>query len=362
VDRRDDVGPPPEYPYRYNRDWGSVWQPTGWLAYGPDVGLFVGPGAQVVHYGFRKYPWATRTRVRAGWAFEAQTGRADLDVEVYGENSRVRYVLYTRASGIEVVRYNGPGNETVLTEPEEFYRVRQQQYLLLPAIVIPIGRRLEFGLGPSVEYVKTRDDDGRIVAVTQPYGSGDWGQLAGRARLEWDSRDSDRYPTKGIHARVDGALIPGWWDVDSTYGFVDGSIAAYASASGVPFQPTIALRAGGRSLWGGYPFFASAFIGDAGSARLGRRHRYAGDASAYGNAELRLKLTRFFAILPGELGLFGLADVGRVFVVGETSDTWHPAFGGGIWLSLLQTSTVVHAAIARSRERTGFYFGTGMAF
>ncbi|MDH5196895.1 MAG: hypothetical protein OEY20_06555, partial [Gemmatimonadota bacterium] len=363
VDRREDAGPQPTRPYRYYRDWGSIWEPTGWLAYGPDVGLFVGPGVQLTDFGFRKYPFAARTRLRAGWAFGAQTGRADLDIEAYGENARLRKVLYARASGIEVVRYNGAGNETVLdAADEEFYRVRQQQYLLLPAITVPIGRWFEFGLGPSVEYIKTRDGDGRIVDATQPYGSGDWGQVAGRARLEWNSRDSDRYPTRGIYARVDGAVIPPWWDVDSTYGLVDGSIAAYASASGVPLKPTLALRVGGRKLWGAYPFFASAFIGDAASVRLGRQHRYAGDASAYGNAELRLRLTRFFVILPGELGAFGLADAGRVFLAGETSDTWHTAFGGGISISLLQSATVLSIAIARSSERTGLYFGTGMAF
>jgi hypothetical protein len=150
--------------------------------------------------------------------------------------------------------------------------------------------------------------------------------------------------------------------VDSTYGFVDGSVAGYASAKALPLQPTLAVRVGGRKNWGPYPFFASAFIGDASSARLGRQHRYAGDASAYGNAELRLRLTRFFLVLPGELGLFGLADAGRVFLDGEDSNRWHTAFGGGVWVSLLETSAVLSAAITRSKERTGLYFGTGMAF
>jgi hypothetical protein len=161
---------------------------------------------------------------------------------------------------------------------------------------------------------------------------------------------------------VDGAVIPAVWDAESAYGYVDGSISAYASARRVPGTPTLALRVGGRKVWGAYPFFASAFIGDAASVRLGRQHRYAGDASAYGNAELRLRLTRFFVLLPGELGIFGLADAGRVFLEGETSDRWHSAFGGGIWMSLLQHTTVLSAAIARSSERTGVYVGTGMAF
>jgi hypothetical protein len=362
VDRRPDVGPAPDRPYRYYRDWGSTWDPTGWLGYGPDVGFFVGPGASFKDFGFRKYPYATRVRLRAGWAFQAMTGRVDLDLEAHGENSRVRTVLYTRASGIEVVRYNGPGNETTLTADEEFYRVRQQQYLLLPAVVFPFAGHAEFGIGPSVEFIKTRTGDGRVVDVTNPYGSEDWGQLAGRARLQWDSRDSERYPTSGLFARVDGAAFPAVWGVDSAYGFVDGSVSGYLTGAKIPLRPTVAVRAGGRKAWGPYPFFASAFIGDAASVRLGRQHRYAGDASLYGNAELRLRLTDFFVILPGEIGIFGLADAGRVYFSSETSDRWHTAFGGGVWLSLLQYTTLLHFAIAVSDERTGFYLGTGMAF
>jgi len=362
VDRRADVGPPDERgrPFGY-RDWGAQWMPTGWLTYGPDVGLFVGPGAQVTDYGFRKYPFASRTRLRGGWAFGASTARADLEVEFHPENSRTRALLYARVSGIGVVRYHGPGNESALTEADEFYRVRQEQYLVVPTLAFPFARHAEFAIGPSAEFVKTRTGDGRIVDVTTPYGGGEWGQLAARARLQWDSRDDARYPTGGLFARVDGAVFPPWLDVDSTYGFVDGSVSGYVTAA-MPLRPTLAVRAGGRKLWGPYPFFASAFIGDAASVRLGRQHRYAGDAAVYGNAELRLRLTRFFVILPGDLGIFGLADAGRVFVTGESSDQWHTAFGGGVWMSLLQSTTMLSAAVARSAERTGFYFGTGMAF
>jgi hypothetical protein len=362
VDRRADVGPAPTRPYRYYRDWGSLWAPNGWLAFGPDVGLFVGPGVQYTDFGFRKYPFASRTRFRAGWAFGATTGRADLDVELHGQNSRVRATVYARASGIEVVRYNGLGNETALTGTSEFYRVRQQQYLVIPAVVFPITGHAELGIGPSVEFITTRTGDGRIVDVTQPYGTGEWSQVGGRARLQWDSRDDARYPTRGLFASVNGAVFPPLGDVDSTYGFVEGVASGYLTGASLPLQPTIALRAGGRKLWGAYPFFSSAFIGDAASVRLGRQNRYAGDAAVYGNAELRLRLTDFFVVLPGELGIFGLADAGRVFLRGETSDQWHTAFGGGVWISLLQSTSVLSAAVARSAERTSVYFGTGMAF
>jgi hypothetical protein len=335
--------------------------PTWWLGYGPDVGLFLGGGATRTGYEFRKYPAGAVLRLRAGWAFDAQRPRVDLDITLHHEDSRIRTGLYARASGIEVVRYTGLGNETELTQPDEYYRVRQIQYLFVPAVVFPLGRHAEIGLGPSLEFIKTRSDSGRIIEATQPYGSDGFGQVGGVARLEWDTRDAAAYPTRGLMFRVDGRIYPAVWDADSAYGSVEGALSGYLTAR-IPLRPTLAVRVGGQRVWGGFPFFQAAFIGDAATARLGRQHRYGGDASLFGNAELRLRLTRFFVILPGELGVFGLADAGRVFLEGESSDVWHSAFGGGMWISILQPTTVLSLAIARSPERTAVYLGSGMAF
>ena len=69
---------------------------------------------------------------------------------------------------------------------------------------------------------------------------------------------------------------------------------------------------------------------------------------------------RFF---PGEMGLFGLADVGRVWFDGEDSDKWHHAFGGGIWIGfLMQRNPTLTLGLARSDEGTLPYFRVGFAF
>jgi hypothetical protein len=115
-------------------------------------------------------------------------------------------------------------------------------------------------------------------------------------------------------------------------------------------------------VWGAYPFFEAAFIGDRNTVRLGRDNRYAGDASAYGSAELRLFLTRAMLVVPTDVGIFGLADGGRVFLKGESSDTWHTAFGGGVWFGFLTRANTVSVAVAASEERTRLYFQAGFGF
>ncbi len=143
------------------------------------------------------------------------------------------------------------------------------------------------------------------------------------------------------------------------FGEIHAVASTYLSADSMPLRPTLALRVGGKQVWGNYPFQDAAYIGGASTVHLGREHRYAGDASLYGGAELRLFLTSLMLFVPADFGVFGLADVGRVYLEGETSDKWHPAAGGGIWLSFLDPGNTVSLAVAKSSERTGVYLILG---
>ena len=138
-------------------------------------------------------------------------------------------------------------------------------------------------------------------------------------------------------------------------------MATYLSAP-VRLEPVLALRVGGQKAWGNYPYFDAAVVGGGSTLRGWRQERFAGDASLYGNAELRFFLTRFFLLLPGDLGAFGLADAGRVYLSGESSDTWHTAFGGGLWVSFLGRANTLSVSMAHGREGNGFYFRSGMPF
>ena len=103
------------------------------------------------------------------------------------------------------------------------------------------------------------------------------------------------------------------WDVTETFGEVHGEAATYLTPE-TTFGPTLALRAGGKKVWGRFPFFESAFIGGAATVRGLREQRYAGDAALYGNAELRVRLGRFFVALPGDFGVFGLARTSAAYI------------------------------------------------
>ncbi len=117
-------------------------------------------------------------------------------------------------------------------------------------------------------------------------------------------------------------------------------------------------------MWGTFPYYEAAFIGDARTVRLGRQNRFAGDAAVWGNAELRLRFSRIRLVLPGDKGIFGLVDAGRVFYELDPADAdkVHTAYGGGLWLSFLSPANTVSVGIARSDERTGVYVQAGFAY
>ena len=362
VDRHPYVSPEKDPNAVQPRDWGQRWAFNVWGNYGPDMGALLGGSALYTTYGFRKHPFAARHRIRAGFATGPKTYRADYRGQFRRENSGSYWELVLRASGIDVLNFHGFGNEIAAPGSKQFYRVTQNAFGVQPSLVLAFGPQTFLQLGPILRYVSTDNRTDRFL-FTQGnlYGTGKFGEIGGALDFRFDSRNRISAPTQGVLFEVGGRVYPPVWDVDSTYGEAHGLATTYLSAP-MPLDPTLALRVGGKKLWGHYPFFDAAFIGDASTVRLGRVNRYAGDASAYGSAELRLTLGRTTVVLPSYFGIFGLGDIGRVFLQGESSDVWHGAAGGGAWLAFLDRAFTISAAVASSEERTGVYVQGGFGF
>jgi hypothetical protein len=362
VDERPYTFPGPAYsPSQPPRDWGALYRYPLWMLLAPDVGLQIGVGIDRTHYGFRQYPYDSRIRLRAAAGTGPRKIRAEFDAWFRRENSAAHWTLSARASGLDVLRFHGFGNETTLDGEDDFYLVDQMQFALESRAVLPLFRGATLSAGPAIKLTDTDANAGRLIAAVAPYGTGTFGQAGIRADVRIDARDRERAASRGVLLTLGGAAWPAVWDVEQAYGDIHAEASAYLSAP-IVFSPTLALRAGGRHLLGDYPFSEAAYIGDDATVRLGRKQRYGGDSEAHINAELRLKLFRAKLVLPADFGVFGLTDTGRVFLEGEESDRWHKVAGGGIWLAFLQPQNTLSLAFARSRERTGIYVGAGFAF
>jgi outer membrane protein assembly factor BamA len=187
------------------------------------------------------------------------------------------------------------------------------------------------------------------------------GQFGVRAGFSFDSRDSASAARRGMLISVQAGEYPGLLGGKTPTGEIRSKVAGYLAGGG-RFRPVLALRAGGDRVWGRYPFFDAALVGGAETVRGFDEDRFAGDGSLYGNAELRAYVTRIFLLMPADFGVFGLADVGRVFQSGESSSAWHSGFGGGVWISILGRANTFSLAAARSVEGTRMYFRSGFLY
>jgi hypothetical protein len=345
-----------------NLDWGYDWGPQPLGGYDQDRGLVLGASVVVNRYGFSKSPYADRLRVQAGWSFGLNEPLVD-----YQQSSRDVVLgqdldVHARLSGMEIIDFYGFGNESPEAGSVRFHRLPHKQLLFSATIDFGDGERRRVGVGPVFQYISTDSTDtSHFLGTLDPYGSGRFAQLGIQTSIQLDGRDRSGTPSAG-YAFVGGASwYPEWMDVDrGAFGEVHGRAAAYLSPPGG--NPTLALRAEGKKLWGTYPFAEAALLGGASSLRGIREQRYAGDAAVLGSAELRLFVKRLLLLVPSDFGLIALTDAGRVYLAGESSDTWRTSWGGGVWLAPLSRGTVLQLTAVRSAEQTSLYAGIGFAF
>jgi outer membrane protein assembly factor BamA len=333
------------------------------ISYNGDLGVYLGYALETHSFGFRKEPFANSHQVRAGWAFKAGSGRIDYTGEFHRENRGSFFGLYAFGSGVEVLRFYGAGNESPASSDDERYKVDARQTLLYPTFRLPFSKKGLLTVGPALKYTWNDEGTDQFVNQAKPYGSGRFGELALHGILSWDTRDSEVFPRRGVFAAARGTWFLKAWDAQSSFGQVNGNLNAYLSGGR---RATLALRLGGKKVFGTYPYLEAATIGEGGlgvgaleepedTVRGYRARRYLGDASAWANSSLRLKVSRLTLVVPGEWGIDGFADVGRVWLEGESSDKWHPGYGGGLWVSLLKDRLAFTTGLAHSSEDDIFY-------
>ncbi|MBI4409096.1 MAG: BamA/TamA family outer membrane protein [Gemmatimonadetes bacterium] len=354
-DARPNAAPRRKAP-RGPEDWGVRSLPLPWIDVDPDRGLLLGLGVQRTRYGFRQSPYASRTVLRAGYAFAAEGVRLQYRADFHPAMSRRETWVALFASNAEFLRFHGYGNETREERSENEFRVDQRVLRLEAGSRLPVTERLALSFGSVLEWQDTDAAPNGLLEETRPYGVGEFGALGVSAAVELDTRDHRRFATRGLRLRADASAYPPLWDAEQAFGTVRLEAAAHLGLRGE--DAVLALRGGGERTWGLVPLQHAAFLGGRNLLHGYREQRFAGDAAVYGNAELRLSLGEARVAVPEEYGVFALADLGRVFLDGERSDQWHGALGAGIWLALVDRANTLSLAVARG-ERTAVYARLG---
>lgn len=328
------------------------------VRFDPDFGILLG-GRAVLH---------GRTVAEGGVAtsgrflFASQTDLVRLA-------PNVRLGIDARISGITPQRFYGFGNATTADRPSGYYRTGQYQYRVEPRLTISPTSHVDLSVGPILGYTRTGSelddpddlDDRNIVWVTRPYGAGWFGQLGAQARVSLDTRSPSTESSAALQLSVGGSAYPAVLDATAPFGELDGVLAGVASLP-LPTTPTFAVRLGAKMVWGAVPLHEVAYLGGSRSLRGYGRQRFAGDAAAYGGAELRVPVGRIDILGPMTYGVLGLADAGRVSYRGESPGGWHTALGGGVWISPASVGSRLCVTVVRSGERVSVHVGAGFPY
>jgi len=342
------VGNPP-------RDWGSASTLLApYATWELNVGPVVGVGPVWTRYGFRRAPYAERVGLRLLWAPTESGIGAALSYDRKLTNRPASVWLRARGSNFDDVRFHGLGNDSPDDPDNDAFLVSQTQVRAQAAYEVRPSPRLRLFAGPAGSWT----DPGPLRAFASGVrGDESFWQAGAAGGLEADGRDDAADPRRGARLALSGAGYG--TGMGGPFGRFDGEVAGYASLPG-RLGPTLALRAGGQAAVGGYPFQESASVGGPATLRGYDYERFRGDQSLSGSAELRLRIAYVnLGLARAHLGVFGLADAGRVYLDGDSPGGWHAGYGGGISLRTLgRSGTLAYA----HGEKGIIYVTLGMPF
>ncbi len=347
-------------------DRGHNWLPVPILGLDTDYGFTLGGGIALHSYDFRAVPKDYMQQLTLSYATRFGSFAASYEGDFYSFISNGKINLLLAFSEQFVTRYFGYGNNTGFNtdlEAKDYYRVDQQLLTLFPTLYYNFSKSLSGNIGISFIQTKTSLVNDTLLTDFKydTYGLGTLNPLGIHLGLEFESRENIEFPKTGYFLKFTSSVFPALDNVPENFYRTSFDARGYFTPEFISFA-TFALRAGGTKVWGKYPFFAGATIGGQENVRGYNDKRFSGDASLFGQAELRLFITDLKLILKSKLGINVFIETGRVFTPNDSSNKWHPSYGAGIWIDYFNSEIIPSAFVAFSPDRTTFAFGLGMGF
>lgn len=332
--------------------------PTTWFEISSGVGVAIGGGVVRTDWKGEARPYRNRQTLRAAYGTDAHSAAVEYLGDFRFADSPLQLHVTAAASGIGAVYFYGFGNDTPGDSASSYYRAGRDWYGAEAKLVLPLSEAVQVGGGLQVARVNTPVDSTLFIGVDRPYGTPGFGEAGLLGEVTLDTRDAHGAPSRGAHATLSGRWYPFVVDGTGSFGSVTGSVAVYHAPAWWP-RLTVAARVAGTATFGDVPYFQAAFIGGSRTVRGLPQGRYEGNQAVYGNLDLRLRLSRVQFVLPWDFGVLALADVGRVFVSGEASSSWHPSYGGGLWVAVLDRSFVANLSVAGGGGQGTFLMAQG---
>jgi len=313
--------------------------------YNIDDRVLLGLSYKITQPGFRKLPFGSTHAFSFLRSFATSGFRFSYRGELYKTLGNADLILQGNAFAPENSQnFYGLGNETKFNNSSKYikyYRARFSLYQADAAARWHLSKST-ISIGPSVQYYRYNRDEneGRFINNINELHSPD-SAVVSRDKVYAgilvsfinDTRNSEIFPSAGAYLDAKVTAYKGLNTFSNSIAQLTGSFAFYRKLDKREHL-VISDRVGGGATIGKQAFYQSQFLGGQGNLLGYREFRFGGQHSLYNNFEMRFKVANFINyIIPGQFGLLGFHDVGRVWKKGEKSNVWHQGYGGGFYFA-----------------------------
>ncbi|MCU4154712.1 hypothetical protein J1N10_01915 [Carboxylicivirga sp. A043] len=330
-----------------------------------DDGIWLGLTHSWTRHGWRNEPYKSKQMVAALVA----PGSQDAFMVMYEGHfpDLVKNVDFHPSLHIDypsIENFFGYGNESVNYDLKKQYNwVRKRAYRIEPLISFQSRNSyINFKFGPTFESVRIEDTDGRvgqdpILGFTE--AELERHSFVG-AKIDYSINYVDRElkPTNGIRFNASLSYQDDVTNTNVLWTF-GTNMQAYLTIANHP-QLVLANNIGYQSISGDAQFYQYPNLGNRTNLRGFRNNRFRGEQVFFENLDLRLQLIDWDnRYLPMDIGVLSGFDVGRVWLSGESSDTWHHSQTVGMWMDVLE---MIMMQPYYSYTKEGHYFSFRMSY
>lgn len=349
--------------WRYFKENSNILIPN--IGFRTDDGLYIGADDTYTNNGFNGNPFRFQHKLSAKYFFDFQA----VELEYNGTFANIFPGLNLEVNGYATTsgyakNFFGYGNETFYDDDateRDFNRARTQE---LSGNIGIAGKFLK--VRSTFESFKVELDTNRFFTPAnvnaQTFERQNY--VGGEAVAEYKNQDAADFPTKALYL---GATIGYKSNLDlenNSFGYASARIGIQQkliSSGNLVLGTTAEGKVNTGNSGEDFFFYHAPTLGGNNGLRGFRDERFTGKSYFYQSTDLKLRLARIVTgVVPITFGTYGGFDYGRVWVDNDTSSRWHTSYGGGIWLSGLN-SFALNAGFFLSEEdeiiQVGFGFG-----
>ncbi|WP_179352717.1 metallophosphoesterase [Winogradskyella vidalii] len=353
--------------YDYRKLRNNVNQISPIVGANPDDGLKLGFSNTYTTYGFERNPFTSQHQVKAAYYFATDGYELNYKGEfanVIG-NLNFGFQAYFQSPNYSV-NFFGYGNETENYDDDlglDYNRVKTRIFRLSPQLIWNSKRGSLIHFGLSYEVNEIHNTDNRFVSDNDllPENIFDEEHFGGvNAKYDYYNYDNKAYPTNGMHISIETGYKNNLEVSGRSFGYLitDLGFARQLNPSG---RLVFATKLKGHLNFGdGFEFYQAASIGGLDGLRGYRNQRFTGKNAFYQNTDLRYSFNRMKTqLVPIKLGIYGGFDYGRVWLEDDSSEKWHNAYGGGLFINAVD---LLSANLGMFHASDGIRVSFGMGF